>query len=101
LVIGGLLVLLLPLSRVIPPLYQWRVRRRVFRWYALLREIEERAEAEPGADRSASLDRLDDLDRKVNRVAVPLSYADELSSLRNNSHAARKRILARAETASA
>jgi len=101
LVIGGLLVLLLPLSRVIPPLYQWRVRRRVFRWYAQLREIEERADAEPPAERSAALDRLDDLDRKVNRVAVPLSYADELYSLRNNIHAARNRILARAAAANA
>ncbi len=101
LVIGGLLVLLLPLSRVIPPLYQWRVRRRVFRWYALLREIEERAGAQPPADRADTLARLDDLDRRVNRVAVPLSYADELYSLRNNIHAARNRVLARAEAAQA
>lgn len=101
LVIGGLLVLLLPLSRVIPPLYQWRVRRRVFRWYALLREIEEHADATPPSDPATTLERLDDLDRKVNRVAVPLSYADELYSLRNNIHAARNRILARDTTASA
>ena len=99
LVIGGLLVLLLPLSRVIPPLYQWRVRRRVFRWYALLRDIEEHADATPPSDPAKSLERLDDLDRKVNRVAVPLSYADELYALRNNIHSARKRILLRAETA--
>ncbi len=32
LVIGGLIVLLLPLSRVLPPLYTYRVRQRVFRW---------------------------------------------------------------------
>ena len=31
LVLGGLLVLMLPLSRVVPPLYQFRVRSRVFR----------------------------------------------------------------------
>jgi hypothetical protein len=92
LVIGGLLVLLLPLSRVIPPLYEWQVRRRVFRWYALLRDIEERP---PDAD---ALQRLADLDERVNRVAVPLSYADELYALRNNIHAARKRIAARVAT---
>ncbi|HEX2010766.1 MAG TPA: TAXI family TRAP transporter solute-binding subunit, partial [Roseateles sp.] len=39
LVIGGLLVLMLPLSRVVPPLYTFRVRSRVFRWYARLREV--------------------------------------------------------------
>lgn len=94
LLIGGFLVLLLPLSRVIPPLYQWRVRRRVFRWYALLREIEERVETGQEAADSAHK-RLDQLDERVNRVAVPLSYADELYALRNNIHSARKRIVAR------
>lgn len=92
LLIGGLLVLLLPLSRVIPPLYQWRVRRRVFRWYALLRDIEEQAGAASADGRSRALGRLDELDRRVNGIAVPLSYADELYALRNNIHAARKRI---------
>ncbi|NCT85169.1 MAG: ABC transporter substrate-binding protein [Comamonadaceae bacterium] len=97
LVIGGLLVLLLPLSRVVPPLYQWRVRRRVFRWYALLRDVEERAEGpEPAADTAELLKTLDQLDQRVNRVAVPLSYAGELYALRNHIHAVRKRILARA-----
>ena len=48
LVLGGLLVLMLPLSRVVPPLYQFRVRRRVFRWYARLREVESKLEAGTG-----------------------------------------------------
>ncbi|WP_077036272.1 TAXI family TRAP transporter solute-binding subunit [Pelomonas sp. KK5] len=98
LLIGGLLLVLLPLSRVIPPLYQWRVRRRVFRWYALLREVEERVESGEESAESAHK-RLDQLDERVNRVAVPLSYADELYALRNNIHAARKSILARETTA--
>ncbi len=93
LVLGGLLVLLLPLSRVVPPLYTFRVRRRVFRWYARLREIETKVEAKQG-DRDALLGELDHLDRVVNKVAVPLSYAEELYALRNNIYAVRKRLLA-------
>jgi hypothetical protein len=31
----------------------------------------------------------------VNKVAAPLSYADELYALRNNIYAVRKRVLAR------
>jgi hypothetical protein len=93
LVLGGLLVLMLPLSRVIPPLYQFRVRRRVFRWYARLRDIEGKVDARTG-DRDTLLKELDDLDRVVNKVAVPLSYADELYALRNNIYAVRKRVLA-------
>ncbi|MEO5736421.1 MAG: TAXI family TRAP transporter solute-binding subunit [Variovorax sp.] len=93
LVLGGLLVLMLPLSRVIPPLYQFRVRRRVFRWYARLRDIEGKVDARKG-ERDALLKELDELDRVVNKVAVPLSYADELYALRNNIYSVRKRVLA-------
>ncbi len=93
LVLGGLLVLMLPLSRVIPPLYQFRVRRRVFRWYARLRDIEAKVDTRQG-ERNALLEDLDHLDRVVNKVAVPLSYAEELYALCNNIYAVRKRVLA-------
>jgi ABC-type amino acid transport substrate-binding protein len=93
LVVGGLLVLMLPLSRVVPPLYTFRVRSRVFRWYARLREVE--AKLETGtAERDALLDELDELDRVTHRIAVPLSYTEELYALRNNIYAVRKRLLA-------
>ena len=95
LVLGGLLVLMLPLSRVVPPLYQFKVRSRVFRWYARLRDVE--AKLDTGQDKDhvrkeALLTELDDLDRVVNKVAVPLSYADELYALRNNIAAVRRRV---------
>jgi TRAP transporter TAXI family solute receptor len=93
LVLGGLVVLMLPLSRVVPPLYQFRVRSRVFRWYGQLRDIETQLES-PEADHEALLTKLDDLDRRVNKVAVPLSYADELYALRNNIAAVRQRAQA-------
>ena len=93
LVLGGLLVLMLPLSKVVPPLYTFRVRSRVFRWYARLRDIESRVDA--GApDTDGLVKELDELDRVVNKVAVPLSYADELYALRNNIYAVRKRLVA-------
>jgi hypothetical protein len=93
LVLGGLVVLMLPLSRVVPPLYQFRVRSRVFRWYGQLRDIETQLDSAEG-DREALLTKLDDLDRRVNKVAVPLSYADELYALRNNIASVRQRALA-------
>ena len=92
LVLGGLIVLMLPLSKIVPPLYQFRVRSRVFRWYARLREIETKVDAREG-ERDALLDELDELDRVTHRIAVPLSYTDELYALRNNIYAVRKRLL--------
>jgi hypothetical protein len=65
----------------------------VFRWYARLRDIEGKVDARTG-ERDTLLKELDDLDRVVNKVAVPLSYADELYALRNNIYAVRKRVLA-------
>jgi TRAP transporter TAXI family solute receptor len=94
LVITGLLVLMLPLSRIVPPLYTYRVRSRVFRWYERLRVVEDKIEARQGS-RQALLDELEALERLTNRIAVPLSHADELYGLRNNIHAVRKRLLAR------
>src|SRR5690606_41019459 len=38
-VLAAIVAVLIPLSRLVPPLYQFRVRSRVFRWYGQLREI--------------------------------------------------------------
>ena len=94
LVIGGLIVLLLPLSRVVPPLYTYRVRRRVFRWYERLRQVEAHMD-EGDADTAELLDELDELDRVAAQITVPLAHADELYALRNNIEKTRRRLLAR------
>ena len=95
LVIGGLIVLLLPLSRIVPPLYTYRVRQRVFRWYARLRRIEARLGEDPG-ERDTLLNELDELDRLANQTTVPLAHADELYALRGHIAAVRRRALAQA-----
>jgi NMT1-like family len=83
LVLGIIVAVLLPLSRIVPPLYAFRIRSRVFRWYGQLREIENRMQL--GSQPPAQLARdLDELDQRVDKVSVPLSYADELYALRNN-----------------
>ncbi|MCE1194241.1 MAG: ABC transporter substrate-binding protein [Acidovorax sp.] len=92
LVLGILLAVMLPLSRVVPPLYQFRVRSRVFRWYGRLREIENAVEAGK-ADTDATVQALNALEAQVEKVSVPLSYADELYALRNHIHLVRKKLL--------
>ncbi len=92
LVIGGLIVLLLPISRVVPPLYTYRVRQRVFRWYARLRDVEARMEEGEG-DAAELLNELDELDRVASQITVPLAHADELYALRSNIEKTRRRLL--------
>lgn len=91
LALGIIVAILLPLSRVLPPLYEFRVRSRVFRWYGQLRQIEERLQA--GQDARADLqEELNALETRVGRVKVPLSYADELYALRQHISLVRDRL---------
>jgi hypothetical protein len=83
---------LLPLSRVLPPLYQFRVRSRIFKWYAQLREIENRESSNTDANK-ALVSELNALETRVEKIKIPLSYADELYALRNNIHLVRKKML--------
>jgi hypothetical protein len=78
-----LLTLLIPLLKVVPPTYSWRVRSRIYRWYRDLRHIEARILA--GTDdetRAWALAELDRVEAEVAQLSVPLSYADRLFDLR-------------------
>lgn len=91
LALGIIIAVLLPLSRIVPPLYEFRIRSRVFRWYGQLRDIENRLHAQSGQSREL-VKELDALDDKVERISVPLAYADELYALRNNIRMVRQRV---------
>jgi hypothetical protein len=91
LALGIIIAILLPLSRIVPPLYQFRIRSRVFRWYGQLRAIEAQMQAE-GAEPAQVARELDSLERTVAGISVPLSYADELYALRNNIARVRRRL---------
>ena len=92
-VLASIIVILIPLSRIVPPLYEFRIRSRVFRWYRQLREIEQAAN-EPSAQPAELLPRLDQLEHRVEQVSVPLSHADELYALRSHIDLIRKRLQA-------
>jgi TRAP-type uncharacterized transport system substrate-binding protein len=96
-VLVSVIAVLIPASRVVPPLYEFRVRSRIFRWYAQLRGIEEAVEA-AAADRARLLRELDALEDKVGRIAVPLSHADELYALRSHIELVRGRLRTAGET---
>lgn len=95
-VIVALGALLIPLSRVLPPLYVWKVRSRIYRWYGQLRAVEYAVEAVPPEERAKvypeQLRRLNDIEEKVNQISIPLSFAEELYGLRSHINFVRKRI---------
>jgi TRAP-type uncharacterized transport system substrate-binding protein len=85
-------VILIPLARVVPPLYQFRIRSRIFRWYRELRRIED-ALGRKDSDPAGLLDELAKLDLKAERIVVPLAYTDELYDLRSHIALVRARLL--------
>jgi hypothetical protein len=85
-----------PLGRIIPALYRWRVRSRVFRWYARLKQIELQLEEDPPRPRlEEMLKRLDETERAVNHIPTPLAYTDNLYFFREHVELVRRRITRR------
>ncbi|MDP3813641.1 TAXI family TRAP transporter solute-binding subunit [Pseudomonas sp.] len=77
-----LLVLLFPLFKAIGPIYQWRIRARIYRWYKHLREIDQLLyKGKLPGDLDAEIARLERLEDELARVEVPLSYSSELYEL--------------------
>ena len=96
-IVVALGALLIPLSRVVPPLYIWKVRSRVYRWYGQLRAVEQAIEDVPENRRTEvyrrQLNRLSEIEEKVNQISIPLSFAEELYRLRSHINFVRTRII--------
>jgi hypothetical protein len=71
------------------------VRRRIYRWYAELSQIERDMDTAP-ARLDAQLRRLDALEARFNRMRVPASFGAEAYSLREHVQLIRERLRARA-----
>ena len=95
-VVVALAALIIPLSKIVPPLYVWRIRSRVYRWYGQLRAVEQALENAGGEHREEAreelLRRLDDIEQRVNHISIPLAYADALYGLRSHINFVRQRV---------
>jgi TRAP-type uncharacterized transport system substrate-binding protein len=79
-----LVALAFPLIKILPPVYAWRVRRRILRWYVQLRRIDLEIETgEVGEDDVPPLyARLEQIESDAAQIDVPLGYSDQLYNLR-------------------
>ncbi len=86
-----LLTLLYPLFKVLPPMYNWRMKTRVNRWYRDLQALDDRvrSNAISNADAKAEIDRIE---RAVERVTVPAGFASSAYTLRLHIDFLRHRI---------
>ncbi|MGH8780471.1 TAXI family TRAP transporter solute-binding subunit [Paraburkholderia sp.] len=92
-VLVPLIVVLIPGLRLVPALYAWRVKSRIYRWYGALIAIERGALSDTSpAERETLLDRLDAIEESVNGLKMPLAYADQFYVLREHIGFVRERL---------
>lgn len=86
-------VLLFPAMRLIPALYRWRIRSRIYRYYGALIALERGALVDSTEDQRRSLFRqLDQIEESLNQLRMPLAYADAFYVLREHVGFVRDRL---------
>ena len=85
--------LAIPLVKLLPPAYRWRIRRRLLRLYAELEQIDPLVNpVQDPADLAARLERLDQLDTGSVIGSVPKTYTDDIYKLRRDIDLVRRRL---------
>lgn len=80
-----LAAVLVPLMRLLPGLYAWRVRARIFRWYARLLQLEARmSDPKRPLPRAEALAQLAAIEDGVAGLRTPLSFSHERYILREH-----------------
>jgi len=92
------LFVIVPLTNILPRLFRWRMRSRIYRWYgelALLEhDVRTRATALPIEKWLSDLGRID---QAAARIRAPLSYASEAYTLREHIALVRQTVIAKAQ----
>jgi NMT1 family protein len=93
-----LVALMFPLFKIVPPLYRWRVRSKIYCWYQDLDAVDHAlAAATPTIDLDKLERDLDRVEREVRHVVVPPSYREELYHLRAHIELLRAKVRAALE----
>lgn len=69
-----LVLMLLPFVKVMPPIYQWRMRARIYHWYDDLEDLEAEIRRSDASAHAALRERLERLENEASRIRVPASF---------------------------
>jgi len=92
------LILLIPLLKLAPPVYRWRIHSRIYRWYGLLREIDQQLRNASEEELKESATKLNRINHELEEVNVPLSYMEEFYHLRLHIDLIKRRLADRQGT---
>lgn len=80
-----IVVLLIPGIKMVPKFYNWRVKSRIYRVYGKLIALERGMLSQPAPEaREEMLRQLDDIETEVNKMKMPLAFADQFYVLRDH-----------------
>jgi hypothetical protein len=80
-----LFAVLIPVIKIAPGLYNWRVKSRIYQRYGELKFIEAEVEADPSRHtREEWLQRVDAIEHDVNHLTMPLAFSDMVYTLRTH-----------------
>jgi TRAP transporter TAXI family solute receptor len=80
-----LIAVLIPVMRIAPGLYDWRIKSRIYRRYGELKFIEAELEADPTRlTRAEWHARIDAIEHDANRLPLPLAFTDMIYTLRTH-----------------
>ncbi len=92
-VLVPIVLLLIPGLRLVPVLYRWRIRMRIYRRYGELMAVERGMLAQPTPEQRAELlKQLDAIEQQVNSIKMPLPFADQFYVLRQHIIFVRERL---------
>lgn len=92
-VILPLLALLIPLTKIIPMVYVWLVKRKLFRYYGELRFLDTQLqEIKSAEDVQDCLDKLNDIEAKVVNVKLPVPFSQYAYELRAHIELVRSKL---------
>jgi TRAP-type uncharacterized transport system substrate-binding protein len=82
-----------PALKLIPSAFGWLMRRRIYRLYGELRRLEARlGKGAIAEDRGEFVEKLDDLDRRIRNLKVPVAYSNLVFALRMHVDVVRARL---------
>jgi TRAP transporter TAXI family solute receptor len=89
-----MVLVLVPILRLIPAIYRWRMRMLILRRYRSLLALEQEVQLQKvRVEPEKFLSRLDQIETAVNKMKVPASFAGEFYGLRGHVGFVRDRIL--------
>jgi hypothetical protein len=87
-------IILIPIIRSLPWLYSWRHRRKFFRWYRELKNLEmEIVRNSRPEDISGYHEKLDHIEAAINSISVPLAYFGEVYKLQQHVDLVRVKLI--------